>query len=272
MKLTKIFLKYVLPVIILVIALNITQVTVTDSKTGQPVSFAKVGFFNTDINGKCSFLDAVFTTKLSVSRIGYENSDFNVPFGVLFKKIDIPLTEAPFNEIYNQISNYGSSLDNYQYVLESSDKQAKSATLTTITAKKDGKDFYFKMAISDNTGTKSTVAIVKGNDMYKSQNGEPLVGPLSEQDKQDFEQTNIVFVSIQDVLASALPSDEPSSISFDKNSLIMKWGDSETFNLIIGEKGAIEKIAYTETNSPIQREGSLSISSGGITISVDENG
>jgi hypothetical protein len=272
MKLFKLSLRYIVPLLILILLFNITRVSVTDSQTEMPVPFAKVRFFNTDSNGRCSFLDAIFTTQLHVSRIGYEDNDFKVPFGLFVKNLNVHLQEASFEEISTQLTNYSNSFDNYEYTLDTSQKQNKITQNTLIIAKKDGADFYFKITTSDNSGTKSTLVIVKGNDMYKSINGEALVGPLTEQEKEDFSNNNLVFINIQDVLTSVFPSAEPSKIVFNGGSINMKWDDSTIVDLTIGEKGELEKISYTETNSSIQREGSLSITKGGVTISVDENG
>jgi hypothetical protein len=271
MKALKFSLRFIIPVIIILVLFNITSVSVTDSTNGSAVSFARVDFLNANGNGKASFLDIIFKTKLHITRIGYKEENVSIPFGLFVKNKKISLSEASFDGINEQLLQYSNQLDNYAYSLSTAEKQNGNSETTSITAKKNGNDFYFKMVTQNNTESKSTVVIVKGNKMYKSVNGEALVGPLSDTDRQDFSNNNLIFIGVQDALLTVFPSSQPTEILFDHDTIDMKWNNVNV-KLTISEKGAPKEISYNEKSPTIERSGTLSIETGGITIAVDENG
>ncbi len=270
-KTLKIFANVIVPFIVLLILFNFTQVNVTDFNNNAPVSFAHVGFFNADINGKAFFLDIAFTSKLAVSRMGYKEMTVSLPFKLLFKKESVALTEANFDEINEQLLEYANSTSNYAYTFKSTESRYGKMQSTLITAKKDGEDFYFKMETDDSQQKKSLIVVQKNNQMYKSVDGSFLSEPLTDEEKQNFISENLVFVDLESILLGAFPSEQPTSMDFDANKINLKW-NSEIIEISLAKNGYPEHISYSEKTDKAERTGGLVIQSGGAKITVNENG
>ena len=247
------------------LAFNMTEITVIDMSTGKPVSFARTGCFYADENGKSVFLGTILNNRLNISRIGYKDKIISLPVRLLKKTVETQIEENNYQGLVDQVTQWSGNLNKYKYTFSTNLIQNNATEVVEFDARKIGKDFYF---VTKNSGdeTKTITVISTGNDMYVSENGEPLKGPLSDQDRQKFANENIVFLPLNDIISGSFPADEPLEMKFDKNTIEILWSGTNTASIHIDKNGNVSEIDFSEVGPNKTFWATLKIN----TINVEE--
>jgi hypothetical protein len=241
------FIGAIVFILALFLVFNMTVVTVTDLNTGNVVSFAKAGYFYADEDGKSIFLGTILNNRLKVSRIGYKDKTSSLPLTLFKRTANIQIEEDDYQALVTQLSNWSANLNRYKYTFSTSLIQNGKTEIVEFDSRKIGNDSYFVTKNTNNGVLLSTNTVISiGNNMYISNNGEALKGPLSEEDKQAFISKNITFLSLDDVISGSFIADEPQEINFNKNIIEIVWSDANTATINIDKYGNISEIDFSQ--------------------------
>ena len=114
----------------------------------------------------------------------------------------------------------------------------------TISAYFNKGNFEFENK-SDFTGTDYKI-MYKKNQFYLFKDGE--WSKLSEAEKDNFVNQNIVFMSVSDLIDSIFPSDNPNSINCSYDKIDITW-DHMTMNLIVSKNGLLSAVTFKNNSS-----------------------
>ena len=245
-------MKNLIGIILLILALflifNMTEIAVTDTNTGEPVSFAKIGYFYTDESGKAIFLGTILKNNLNVSRIGYKDKTINLPLAFLKRTREINLDVNDYQGLISQFSQWSENLSRYKYTFSTNLIQNSKTEKVQFIARKIGRNFSFEMRNEGESG-KTTKIVNIGDNMYTSVDSGPLKGPLSEEDKQKFMSENIVFLSLSDIILDSFPVEVPQEIKFEGNTISILWNSSNILNAFLDKNGNISEMDFFEFGS-----------------------
>jgi len=269
MRRLKICIPVAIAILLLLFAVNFTSVSVLDKETRQPIAGVKVNFFYTNNYGKVLFLDTAFDFNLSIARIGFTDTEVRVPYMPVFRSAGtVFLERASFDEIKVQVSNWAVNKAQYEYIFASGTSSSESKI--SITGKKKGDEYYFNFSQSDLKGLNSVLVISKADGFYVSEDGSPLRGPLTEQEKEEFINKNIVFIELSEVLNEMFYLKDVK-VDFVGNSTIYIKGEKGNITIFLDNTGEPRKISIVDESSPEVISSTLTINTKEVKISKDEN-
>lgn len=254
-------------ILVAVLLLNITKVSIVEKESKYPISYAKVNFFLSDEEGKILFLDTIFTKNLRITRIGFKDYIETIPFSLFVRNIkNVTLEKASCSEIFQQLTDFAYSLDVYSYHMKSEGKDG----VLEINGKKDGKlfSFVFSNKYQDTEETYEVYNINTG--MYIRENGMLLRGPLTEDEKNEFYNSNIPFLELEDILSEVLSIND-GFVEYRKNGSILINNENASLEINIGSDGNPSNIVYSEKNLEAPHIVTLEIQTKGVSVSLDEN-
>lgn len=258
-------------ILVLFFVFNMTEITVIDTNTNKPVSFAKTGYFYADENGKAVFLGTILNNHLNVSRIGYTSKITNLPSAFLKRAKEVTLDENDYQGLVDQLSKWSENLSRYKYTFSTSLNQNSKMEKVQFIARKIGRDFSFEMKSEGENGKTTRVVSIKDN-MYIGVDSGPLEGPLSEEDKQKFINENMIFLPLSDIILDSFPLEEPQEINFDGKTIGILWSSSNILNIYLDKNGNIGEIDFFESYPDRSFHATLKIDTINIEkIEVDEN-
>ena len=269
MKRLKIYIPAAIAILLLLFAVNFTSVSVLDKETRQPIAGVKVNFFYTNNYGKVLFLDTAFDFNLSIARIGFTDTEVRVTYMPVFRSAGtVFLERASFDEIKDQVSNWALNKAQYEYVFVSGTSSSNSQI--SITGRKKGDEYYFNFSQSDANGLNSVLVISKADGFYVSEDGSPLRGPLSEQEKEEFINKNIVFIELSEVLNEMFYLKDVK-VDFVGSSTIYIKGEKGNITIFLDNTGEPRKISIVDESSSEVISSTLTINTKEVKISKDEN-
>ena len=240
-------------VVVLLLFFSVFQkasITVLNANDDSPVSYAKIvtgyGKYITDRNGKASFFHSIFQSGITVNRIGFQKGTFKVPFSVVFSNDTVRLNQSSFSEIQEDLSTLLNSIHSYRYsYVLSSETNGKSETQKIDSAFSKG-NFEFSYD-SDFTNTHYKV-MYKNKQLYIFDNGNWKA--LAGEEKDNFVNGNIVFISLSDLISSILPNSNPDSIKCNFDKIIFEWPNMH-MEITLSADGFISELVF-ESNAENQ--------------------
>jgi len=227
-----------------------TSITVLNASDGSPVSYAKVvtgyGKYITNRNGSVSFFHSIFQSGITVSRLGFQKGTFKVPFSVVFSNETVRLNQSSFSEIQEGLNTLLNSIYSYKYsYVLSSNTDGKSEMQKIDSAFSKG-NFEFSYD-SDFTDTHYKV-MYKNKQLYIFDNGNWKA--LAGEEKDNFVNENIVFISLSDLISSILPNSKPDNIKCNFDKIIFEWPNMH-MEIMLSANGFISELVF-ESNTENQ--------------------
>lgn len=263
--------KYHIPIIVFLLAvllsLNITTAKVIEKESQVPVSGVKVNFFYTNENGSVSFIDTIFTEKITVSRIGFKSQEIRPDFTILFRNLGIiTLEKASITELKEQINSWAESLSTYSYELKSSSRYGS----LNVEGKKKQDEFQFQFSNKDEFGEDSYAVFKTKDGFFVKDSSGVLKGPLSHEEEDSFYEENIPFIELSDMLNEVLTINAENS-KFNKDGFFYISTPSGFLEIFFDEKGVPSKFILYDRNADNPVFTTLNIVTEGVKIEVDEN-
>lgn len=258
-------------IVVILLLFNMTEINVVDSSSGNPVSYAKTGYFYSDEGGSAVFLGTNLSRKLLIHRIGYKDQTVDMPFSIFKRTEQVKIEQGNYQDLINQVSQWSDNLIRYKYTFSTNVIQNGTTESIDYTARQIGQNFYFETK-SSGANAKTTEVISIGNNMYVSENGGAFSGPLSTTDKQNFVNKNIVFLSLNDIISGSFPSDEPEQINFNSNTIDIVWGTNNVAKIILDQNGGVSEVSFLQDSSGKTFKATLTVDTQNVgKIEVDEN-
>lgn len=226
----------ILILFVLIFSFSYSKLSIYSAKTDEPISFVSVirpnSISHTDYYGNLSFFRSSLPEKLKLSRIGYKEKIVQLPFALFFSRKKFLLDAADYNEVQSEILDTLEKVTSYEYNYHLT-VSGKNNNDQTITAKFNNGDFFFENS-SDFTNTDIKVWYING-EMYESENGGPVIGPLTKQEKKALSQKSIVFLPITDLISSMFPLEVPSEMSAENDAITLTW-TNKNMNIKVSEE------------------------------------
>ncbi len=232
-----------LVILVLIFSFSYSKISICSEETGEPISFVSVTRFNrvfhTDYYGNLSFLRMALPEKIKLSRVGYKEKTVRLPFALFFSSNKFLLDTANYAEVQSEILDILKKVTSYEYNYHLT-VSGKSNNNQTIVVKFNNGNFFFE---NDNDFTNVHIKVWYINDeLYKSENNGPVIGPLTEQEKQALSRESMVFLPVADLLSSIFPSEVPSEARNENNTLHFIWNNKD-MEIKISEKNYPELIS-----------------------------
>ncbi len=263
--------KNYIPVVVfllfVVLSLNITSAKVIEKESQVPILGAKVNFFYTNENGSISFLDTVFTGKITISRIGFKSQEIKPDFSLLFRNIGIvSLEKASIAELKEQVNNWAENVSAYSYELKSSSRYGS----LNVEGKKKQDEFQFKFSNKDESGEDSYMVFNTNDGFFVKDSSGVLKGPLSQEEEDEFYESNIPFIELSDILNEVLTVNAGNS-QFSKDGSFYISTANGFLEIFFDEQGNPCKFILNDRNNDNPVFTTLDIVTEGVKIKVDEN-
>ncbi len=232
-------------IVLLLIALSFENVKLTVQGAGGPVPFAAVSLGNTekftDPSGEVEILKTVFQNNLKINRLGFKEIAVNLPFSLFYLKYNVALTPESYSGITEQLNNMLSGLQSYEYAYSLKVSSDNKTQTQVISAKFSRGNFIFSNK-SDFTGADYSI-LYKNKNFYLINGSEKTL--LEGEDKDNFISKNIIFLSANDLVSSILPGEEPQTISYSGNNVIISWEKAKAI-LTVGKTGMLSNLNFTQ--------------------------
>ena len=259
-------------VVVLILFFAVFQkvnVAVLNAENSSPVSYAEIaagsGKYVADKNGKVSFFHSIFQDGITVNRIGFQKGTFKVPFSIVSTNDTVRLKQSDFTEIQKDLNTLLNSVSSYKYnyVLSSSTDGKTQMQRINSAFYKGNFEFSYD---SDFTNAHYKV-MYKNKQFYTFENGNWK--ELAGEEKNQFLNKNIVFISLSDLVSSIFPSSDPDSVecSFDRINFV--WPNMH-MEIMLSADGFISELTFESNTESQNIKIDLKVSDAGKRMSIPD--